>query len=169
MEIVPASVLVIESHPLMREALCAAIAEESDMKVGFQAASGTEALEMVKVVTPEIILFALENPVSDGLESLSALRRALPDTPILALTSNEVAGQERAALDAGAYAVLNKAVARIELIEVLHELQAKAIVDHLKRELEKEVEVAEEIFPYTSQLEQAEGPACTNSRQEKGK
>jgi hypothetical protein len=60
------------------------------------------------------------------------------------LTSNEVNGQEQAALDAGAQMALTKAAPRAELICKLRELQAKAIMNHLEVDVVKEEN--EEIF-----------------------
>lgn len=122
MEIPPACVFVIESHPIMREALCAAITDESDLQVGLQAANSTEVLQMLTGILPDIVLIALGNPGLDELETLVFLRNFFPNTPILALTMNEIAGQEQAALDAGACAVLTKAAPRSELIRKLREL-----------------------------------------------
>jgi CheY-like chemotaxis protein len=53
---------------------------------------------------------------------LKSLRNAYPEIPILALTSNELNGQEQAALAAGAGAVLTKAASRANLIRGLREL-----------------------------------------------
>jgi DNA-binding NarL/FixJ family response regulator len=121
MNATPASVLVIESHPLLREALCAAISDEPDLRVSMEATNGAEALQMVSVILPDIILFALDTPGSDELNALKTLRQSLPETPILALTSDEVPGQEQTALEAGAFAVLTKAASRAELISKLRE------------------------------------------------
>lgn len=118
----PASVLVIEKHPLMRQALCAAIADEPDLSVGMKAANGATALPMLRVIVPDMILLAVGNPGTAEMEALKILRKSLPNTPILALTSNEVVGQEQAALEAGSCAVLTKAVSRAELIKKLREI-----------------------------------------------
>jgi DNA-binding NarL/FixJ family response regulator len=131
MEITPISVLVIESHPMMREALRSAIAVEPGLMLAEPVLDGTQTLWMAVAAQPdtillaykpEVILLALGNPGSDDLETLMTLRKALMDTPILALTCNEVDGQEQAALKAGANAVLTKAASRAELIEKLREL-----------------------------------------------
>jgi DNA-binding NarL/FixJ family response regulator len=137
-DIIPASVLVIENHPLMREALCAAIADEPDLKVGLQAANGVEALQMFTIILPDIILLALGNPGTAELETLKNLRQALPEVPILALTSNEVVGQEQAALEAGAHVVLTKASSRSEIIDALHEMYKKNPIGHHQTILEQE-------------------------------
>jgi DNA-binding NarL/FixJ family response regulator len=139
MDIIPASILVIEKHPLMREALCNAISEEPDLTIAEPAIGGPEASQIVIAIKPDVILLAyrpdiilltLGNPGLEDLETLAALRSCLPQTPVLALTSNEVDGQEQAALDHGAQAVLTKSAPRAELICKLRELRTKVIMNH---------------------------------------
>ena len=134
----PVTVLVIEAHPMMREALCTAIADEVDMKVGMQADNVTQALQMATIVVPDIILLALDNSDQGDMDGLIALRQFLPGTPILALTSNEEAGQEQVTLENGAQAVLTKAAPRVELLSALRELDRKAIIDHSEVHLGQE-------------------------------
>jgi DNA-binding NarL/FixJ family response regulator len=117
------SVLVIEPQPLMRATLCAILAAETDLTVAAQTVSGAEALERVKAMDPGLILLALGNPGLEDLQAIRTLRQLLPGTSILALTSNEVAGQEQAALAAGAQTVLSKAAPRAELLRALRNLR----------------------------------------------
>jgi two-component system secretion response regulator SsrB len=128
--------LVIESHALAREALCAAIAEEPDFKLAGQVVSGAEALGMLITTPadavllafrPDLILLALGNPGRADLETLRALRKSLPNVPLLALTSPDVEGQAQVALYAGAQAVLSKFAPRAELIRALRELRQASL------------------------------------------
>jgi DNA-binding NarL/FixJ family response regulator len=148
MNSIPAAVLVIESHPLMREALCTAIADEPDFKIAGQVLNGAEALDMLITThpnnvllafKPDIILLAFGNPGLVELETLKALRKSLPDTPILALTSTEVDGQEQMVLDAGAHAALTKAAPRIELICALRKMRTLKL-DSLKLDFEMKLD-----------------------------
>lgn len=138
-ELIPGCVLVIEKHPLMREALCDAISDEHDLSVGMKAANGLEALQMLTILLPDMILFAMGNPGTDELKTLKIMRRSVPQTPILALTSNEVPGQEQAALNTGAYAVLTKAATRAELIGKLREIMNDSSV-HFEKEADGETD-----------------------------
>jgi DNA-binding NarL/FixJ family response regulator len=129
----PASVLVIESHPMMRESLCAAINEEPDLHVAEPANSNTNTFQMevskrydvfFLAQKPDLILLALGNPGLEDLQALADLCKALPGTPILALISDEVPGQAQAALNYGAYAVISKSAGRAELLHMLRSLQS---------------------------------------------
>jgi DNA-binding NarL/FixJ family response regulator len=146
MNLIPASVLIIESHPLMREALCAAISDEPDLSVGMKVANGAEALQVLRVILPDIILFAMGNPGIDELEALKIVRFSLPETPILALTSNEVLGQEQVALEAGACAVQTKVATRSELITALREMRMKALKKNSQDHLSEEANEKKDIY-----------------------
>jgi DNA-binding NarL/FixJ family response regulator len=148
----PTSVLVIESHPMMREALCNAIVAEADFCIAEPVFDIVQTSWMVIAAEPDtillaykpdVILLALGNPGTNEMETLKTLRKSLPETPILALTSSEVEGQEQAALDAGAQMALTKSAPRTELICKLRKLQAKAFMNH--SEVNRVKEVNEEI------------------------
>ena len=119
----PVTVLVIEGHPLMRAAICSAIADEPDLTIGGVAARGVDTFEIVQALHPEVILIAVGNPGLEDLAAIKALRAIAPATAILALTSAEVEGQEQAALEAGADAALAKTVQRADLLHSLRKLQ----------------------------------------------
>jgi DNA-binding NarL/FixJ family response regulator len=133
METKPASILIIEEHPIMREALRTAIADELDLVI-VEPAPGDENAFRLTISTqhdvlflshkPDIIVFSLGNPGLEDLAALIDLRKNLADTPILALTRDEVPGQEQAALEHGAQAVLTKSASRKELLNALRTITA---------------------------------------------
>lgn len=137
MDIVPASVLVIESHPLMRDALCNAIAEEPDLQAAAADTNGllssTASIMDDVFFLPhklDLTLWSLDNLGPNELAALKVLHASLPDVPILVLIGDEAVGQERAALEAGAQAVLTKAASRSEIINTLRELHGKNTMSH---------------------------------------
>ena len=116
------SVVVIESHPLMRAALCAAIADEPDMTIAAISADGHDILAMADALHPDVILFALGTAEADDLDALASLREKLPHASILALMSEESTGLEQAVLEHGARAILTKAATRTDLLGALRKL-----------------------------------------------
>jgi two-component system response regulator DesR len=85
-------------------------------------ATGMDAVNALRTILPDMVLFAVGDPGAEELEALKAMRQSLPEVPILALTSDEIPGQEQAALQVGAHAVLTKAATRLDLIDKLHEM-----------------------------------------------
>ena len=131
-----ASVLVIEDHPLLREALNAAITDDPGLKIAGQVESNTDLLDMLITTSfntvllafkPDIILFGLDKTGQAELETIKEIRKALPNTAILALTNSDTDGQSQAALDAGAQRVLSKSEPRSEIINALHSLRSFSI------------------------------------------
>jgi DNA-binding NarL/FixJ family response regulator len=131
-----ASVLVIESHPMLRESLCAAINTEPDLTVVEPGTGDPDAFQlMISILDdvifldrkPDIVLLALDNPGLEGLQTLAMLHKDLPRTPILALVSDEVPGQEQAALLNGAAAVSSKTGGRAELLKALRAIKANPL------------------------------------------
>jgi len=115
-------ILVVDDHPMMREALQIAIAEEADMEVVGQAADGREALERMVELDPDVILMDLLMPVMDGLETIQRMIEESPQAKILALTSMEDEDKILAAVQAGALGYFPKTTSRRFLIEAIHKI-----------------------------------------------
>ena len=127
----PTSILVIERHPMLREALCAAIEAEENLSVlaPFTETGGGITLSIpgqpdviFLAHKPDIVLLAIGNPGLEDMRALQKLHHKWHGTPILALTSDEVPGQEQTALAHGAKAALSKSASRSELLKTLRSL-----------------------------------------------
>lgn len=119
----PATILVIEKHPLMRTALVNAIADESNLTIAAIATDGEDMLRIIESLQPQIILFAVGNPGKEDLVAMQVLREHAPKAVILALTTHEVPGQDLSALAHGAAAVLAKTAPRTELLHALRKMK----------------------------------------------
>ena len=118
-----ASLLIVEPHPMMREALYTAVMERAEWGKLTLVERASEALQIAPILHPDIILLSLGNPGDEELEAIQALHAAAPVAAILALTSAEVPGQEQAALMCGADAAVSKSAPRMELLTALRTLQ----------------------------------------------
>lgn len=137
MELLPAFVLIIERQPLMRMALCKAIAAEPDLQVAEVDINNSNilvipGLDDVLLVPNHIdlILFSLGPHAGKELYSLATLKQFRPAIPILVLIDNEVEGQEQAAREAGAQVVVAKTASRSEIIRALREMRSKYLSHH---------------------------------------
>lgn len=116
------SVVVIEAHPLMREALLAALMAETDWQVTALPDRPKVIIPAVCAAPPDLILLSLGNPGADDLRLLAVLRQILPTVRIVALITNEVPSQDEAAVIAGASHVISKATSREELMRTVRVL-----------------------------------------------
>ena len=120
------SIVIIENQHLMRAALSTAISAEG-MKVLAEIVDSRDALRIASELTPDLILFSVNDPSLADLERISALRQQLPSSWIVALVTGEFRGQFQAALDYGAHLVLTKSILRSELLDALKRLSHKKI------------------------------------------
>ena len=75
-----------------------------------RAKNGQEAVEMAEKNAYDLVLMDIKMPIMDGLEATKAIRAALPDLPIIALTANAFDSDRQLAKEAGCNDFLSKPV-----------------------------------------------------------
>jgi DNA-binding NarL/FixJ family response regulator len=116
------SILVIDDHPLMRDALVmllrrlrtkANIAELDRLAVVNQAITDHG--------TPELVCLDLKLPDTNGVSGVRELRRLLPDTSLVVLSASPATDYADLALEAGADAYVEKSLGAAHIAKVLKE------------------------------------------------
>src|SRR3954469_25290335 len=92
----PARILIVDDHPLTREALSSLLGAHG-LDVTGCASDGAEAIVEAARLQPDLILLDLSMPGVDGLTALPRLRDAAPGCEVVDLT---VAGTEESVLGA---------------------------------------------------------------------
>ncbi|MCW8942989.1 MAG: response regulator transcription factor, partial [Gammaproteobacteria bacterium] len=80
-------VIIIDDHALFRDGL-KGLLEQRSIDVAGVAADGKEGIELAKQIQPDIILLDLRMPNMGGLDTLPILRKELPTTPVVMLTTS---------------------------------------------------------------------------------
>jgi len=80
-------VLIVDDHAVVRQGLRMFLALDPDLDVVGDAENGSEALRLAKELHPDVVLMDMLMPVMDGVAATGAIRQALPDTEVIALTS----------------------------------------------------------------------------------
>jgi two-component system, NarL family, response regulator LiaR len=83
----PIRVLIADDHSVVRQGLRAFLEGDRGIELVGEARDGSEALKMAQRLRPDVILMDLMMPVMDGIAATTAVRRELPQTEVLALTS----------------------------------------------------------------------------------
>ena len=66
-------VLIVDDEPLARRRLVQLLAERRDVKIVGEADSGREAIDLVRLLRPDVLLLDIEMPAVDGFAVLKAL------------------------------------------------------------------------------------------------
>jgi two-component system, NarL family, response regulator LiaR len=83
----PIRILLVDDHSVVRKGLRMFLSLDPELEVVGEARDGAEAVRMAHELTPDVVLMDLLMPVMDGIQATAAIRRELPDTEVLALTS----------------------------------------------------------------------------------
>ena len=89
-----------------------------------EAPDGEAGLAMAREQRPDLILMDVQLPKISGIEATRTLRKepATGNTPIIAITSFALSGDEQKALEAGATAYMAKPYSPLDLLQLIRRL-----------------------------------------------
>jgi two-component system, NarL family, response regulator LiaR len=102
------SVLLTDDHQVVRQGIKMVLDLDPALEVVGEASNGEEALRLARRLKPDVVLMDLVMPGMDGVEATSEIRRELPDTEVVALTSVLEDASVTGAVKAGAIGYLLK-------------------------------------------------------------
>ena len=80
-------ILLVDDHTVVRKGLRTFLKYDPELEVVGEAADGAQALSLARELTPDVVVMDLLMPGMDGIAATAAIRRELPETEVLALTS----------------------------------------------------------------------------------
>ncbi|MBD2409301.1 two-component system response regulator [Nostoc calcicola FACHB-389] len=119
-------VLVVDDHELTRLTLKLAFSCQENIQVVGLASNGQEAIEMVKLWQPDVIVLDLQMPVMDGWSASSQIKAISPNTQILAYSSVEDVSSHETKKMSSFDDVCKKDVPTSELIALVRQLGQRA-------------------------------------------
>jgi DNA-binding NarL/FixJ family response regulator len=131
------TVVIVDDHEVVRRGIAEVVDRAGGMRVVAEASSVAEAVQRAELLRPHVVLVDLQLPDGTGIDLLHALRRTLPATRSIVLTSFDDEDAMDAALEAGAVAYLLKSARGQEISGAIRAvadgrvlLDAKAILQH---------------------------------------
>jgi DNA-binding NarL/FixJ family response regulator len=123
-------VLIVDDHAVVREGLRTFLELQDGIAVAGEAADGEQAIMQAEALRPDVVLMDLVMPRLDGVGAMRELRRRLPDTRVIVLTSFAEDERLLPAIQAGAAGYLLKNVAPAELARAVRAAHAgEALLD----------------------------------------
>ncbi|MGN8132297.1 response regulator [Paenarthrobacter sp. 22069] len=114
------TVLLVDDHLVVRSGLRALLGTQPDMEVIAEAASGGEALELVRAHSPAVVVMDLAmGPGMDGIEAIWQIRDLNPGQAILVFTTYDSDADIVRAVDSGAMGYLLKDAAPEEIFAAI--------------------------------------------------
>jgi two-component system nitrate/nitrite response regulator NarL len=120
----PVRVLVADDHPIFRAGLCKLLETDPDFTVVGEAGDGSDVLELVPSVRPDVLLLDVAMPGMTGLEVLRELVSDAHAPRTILLTASIDPSDMIAALRLGTAGVLLKSAATELLFKCLHAVLA---------------------------------------------
>jgi DNA-binding NarL/FixJ family response regulator len=117
-------IVLADDHPLLRQGISALLADQPDMELVAEAATGREAIEQFRAHRPDVTLMDLQMPEMNGIDAMIAIRSEFSEARFIVLTTYTGDAQIVRALRAGARAYLLKSLLHRELLDTIRAVHA---------------------------------------------
>jgi DNA-binding NarL/FixJ family response regulator len=115
-------ILIVDDHPMMREALQTAFEGEDDLEMIGEAPDAIQALKMLETLKPDVIMMDMLLPEMSGLEAIEKIIGKDPGAKILVLSSMEDEERIISAIQAGALGYFPKTAPREYLLDAIRKV-----------------------------------------------
>jgi two-component system, NarL family, response regulator LiaR len=117
-------VLLVDDHAVVRSGLSKFLMVNKDLELVGEAGDGAEAVTMVSLHKPDVVLMDLMMPGVDGITATREIHQKYPQVKVIALTSFSEQNMVQGALQAGASGYLQKNVTAVELANAIRSAYA---------------------------------------------
>ena len=111
--------IIVDDHAVVRSGLSRFLKVNKDFQLVAEAADGKEAVQMVSIHKPDVVLMDLMMPEMVGVEATREIHQKHPKVKVIALTSFSEQNMVQGALQAGAIGYLQKNVTAQELANAI--------------------------------------------------
>jgi DNA-binding NarL/FixJ family response regulator len=112
---------IVDDNELVRDTLRLMLDCSPNLQVVGEAENGSEAIAMVEVFHPDVVLMDVSMPVLDGIQATRSITSNFPDTKVIVLTMHTDQTYSDSALQAGACRFLTKDCGKEKLLNAIKE------------------------------------------------
>lgn len=113
------NLFIVDDHQIFRDGLRILLESADDMAVVGEAKSGSEAMEKLAHVQPELILMDIQMPEENGIEVTRKIKNLYPNIIVLMLTMFEDEQSVFAAMQAGAAGYILKGINHHDMLQTV--------------------------------------------------
>ncbi|GAA1632773.1 response regulator transcription factor [Nonomuraea maheshkhaliensis] len=115
----PVRLLIVDDHPVVRDGIRGMFTGDPGFEVLGEAGDGAQAVDLARVLDPDVILMDLRMPRMDGVAAIKELARLGVRARVLVLTTYDTDKDVLPAVEAGATGYLLKDTGRDELVRAV--------------------------------------------------
>src|SRR6185437_6008550 len=136
-------VLIADDHAIVRGGFRQFVADEPDMCVAAEAATGDETISLVREQAFDVVLLDIAMPDKNGIDTLRIIKQVRPEQGVLILSGYPESQYAINLLRAGANGYLNKDCEPDEIVRAIravargHRYLSEAVADTLADNLDK--------------------------------
>ncbi len=112
-------VAIVDDHAIVRAGLKQFLSEMVDLRIVGEAASGREAIDLVRVTEIDVLIMDLSMPGQSGIDALAMIRAKAPDVGILILSGYPEEQYAVNLIRQGASGYLNKECEPMEIVTAI--------------------------------------------------
>ncbi len=112
-------IIIADDHQIVRDGISALLIKKQEIEIVAEASNGEELLNILKNLTPDIIILDISMPGKTGIELTKIIKTEYPEIEIIIFSSHSEGENVIKAIEAGAKGILPKNSVREELIEAL--------------------------------------------------
>lgn len=124
MEAQPIRLMIVDDQAMVRRRMKAFLDEYEGISVIGETAGGTQAVQLIALLDPDVVLIDLLTPEMDGIETIRRLMAIRPEQCIIVLTAYNKGDKILQAIKAGAMGYLVKDANPEELIRAIRGVHA---------------------------------------------
>jgi DNA-binding NarL/FixJ family response regulator len=113
------TVLIVDDHAPFRSALRDFLSQESDLSVVGEACNLREALRLVGVMSPDVVLTDLSMQDARGIQAVSEIKRRYPEAKLIVLSTHAEHEYKHRCREAGASGYVVKDAIHADLCEAI--------------------------------------------------
>jgi len=139
---------IVDDHAIVRSGLEQFFSDQVDLRVVGEAASGREAIDLVRKVEMDVLLMDLSMPDQTGMDALAMIRAKTPDVGILILSGHPEEHYAVNLIRQGASGYLNKECDPAEIIKAIRIISlgkryiTPSVADLLAQQLNRPADMA---------------------------
>jgi DNA-binding NarL/FixJ family response regulator len=104
----PIQVVIADDHALFRTGVRTSLSSRKDIQMIAEAENGMQLLNLLKHITPDVVLLDIQMPIMDGLTALPEIKKMHPSVRVIMLSMIDDPSMVTRMMEVGANAYLTK-------------------------------------------------------------